>query len=290
MKVLITGSTGQVGSALQACAPAEFNLITPARNEFDLAQPDSLTAALEQICPDAILNCGSYTDVEKAESDAECARIVNAKAPGVIAAYTAKHSIPLIHISSDFVFNGKKGAPYMPGDDCDPLNSYGASKLGGEQAVRSHDADAYILRSSWIYADHGTNFVLKMLELAAARDQLSIVEDQTGTPCYAPHLAVAIWRLLAVRPASRLLHFADSGAVSRYDFAREIFRVATDLGLLKEIPELKPVGSAEFPAAALRPGYSALDSTNTEAELQITAQPWQEGLATMLRNQKPEDR
>jgi len=292
-KVLVTGSSGQVGSWLDCLygspGETEHKLLTPNSNELDLAADDAeLTTALEQIQPDAIINCAAYTQVDKAEEEADLAQRINATAPACIAAYCAAGSIPFIHVSTDFVFAGDKSSPYLPDDPTHPLSVYGQSKLDGEQLVRAANPSAYIVRTSWVYSEQGDNFVNKIIGLAERHDELSVVDDQTGTPCYAKDLAAVLWALLDTLPEQHLLHFANEGAVTRHAFAVAILEEAMHAGLLEKSPALSACSSDKFPAPARRPAYSALDSAATGRILELSGRPWREALHEMIAGKASE--
>ena len=196
MKVLITGANGQLGYALQKTAPTylaendvALQLIALTRAEFDLAQPETLVALLNQYQPDAIINAAAYTAVDKAEADQVQASITNASAVAVIACWCEAHNTPLIQVSTDFVFDGKKSSPYLPDDETNPLGVYGQTKCAGELAALDNCSSGYVVRTGWVYCEQGNNFVKTMLRLGAEREVLGVVADQVGTPTYAVNLA-----------------------------------------------------------------------------------------------------
>jgi dTDP-4-dehydrorhamnose reductase len=264
-------------------APNSAGLNTPGRNEFDLGDPSSLKEKLEKMSPARIINCGSYTNVDLAESEIAIAHSVNADAPQILAEYAARNDVPLIHISTDFVFDGKKSIPYLPSDKTNPLNVYGMSKLDGEQAILEANPDACVIRTSWIHSEYGNNFALKILDLASRHDEISVVTDQIGSPCYARNLAVAIWHILESWPVGGLYHFADSGETSRRDFAIAIIEEGAKANILERQIPVKGVTSEHFPYPAQRPAYSALDSSllSTRAGLELTT--WECGLHDMIQ-------
>ncbi len=200
----------------------------------------------------------------------------------MLAGYCADHTIPLIHISTDFVFDGKQSQPYQPDDACAPLGIYGLSKRQGEQQALALCSSATIIRTGWLYSARGNNFVKTMLRCAAEGKTLNVVDDQVGTPTYALHLAAAIWQLL-VKQAHGIFHFSDAGLASWYDFAAAIFEEAHALGLLSELPVVNPVSSDNYPTAAARPSYSVLDKTKIWALEGIEPCHWREGLRKMLK-------
>ena len=210
IKVLITGASGQLGYALQKTAPlvigAEKNrlqLIPLRRAECDLAQPESLFALLDLHQPDAVINAAAYTAVDKAETDQAQAQCVNASALAVIAHWCEQKKIPLVHVSTDFVFDGQQSTPYQIDDLTNPLGVYAKTKRAGELAALENCSSSYIVRTGWVYCEHGANFVKTMLRLGAERESLSVVADQVGTPTYAIHLAQMLWRLLERLPEQK---------------------------------------------------------------------------------------
>lgn len=293
MKVLITGANGQLGYCLQHTAPARLTdkstaleLRAVTRSEFDLARPELLAGLLDQWNPDVIINAAAYTAVDKAEQDQATATTVNADAVLALASWCESRGAQLVQVSTDFVFAGDSAAPYPINADCAPLSVYGHTKLRGEQLAMQACPSAYIVRTGWVYAEHGANFVKTMLRLGRERDQLGVVADQVGTPTYARHLADMIWRLLARRPEQRIHHFSDAGVASWYDFAAAIFEEAEALALLPKQPQLRPITTADYPTPAHRPNYSVLDKTTTWKLLEITPQHWRQALRTMLKNLK----
>lgn len=291
VKVLVTGANGQLGYAIQKTAPQilgteKLQLLPVTRESFDLAHPTSLVARLNEWRPAAIINAAAYTAVDKAEADQEQAELINATAVGVIAQWCAQHSIPLVQVSTDFVFDGKKSSPYLPEDGCNPLGVYAQTKYAGELAALEYCPSAYVVRTGWVYCEHGSNFVKTMLRLGAERDNLGVVADQVGTPTYAIHLAQMIWQLLAQRPGQKIYHFSDAGAASWYDFAVAIFDAAKAKGLLEKIPQIKPISTSDYPTPAQRPAYSVLDKQQTWSLLTIPPYHWQHALSIMLDTYK----
>ena len=289
MKVLITGANGQLGYALQKTAPAVMGiensllqLIPVTRAGFDLAQPESLLTTLDSYQPDAVINAAAYTAVDKAEGASEQAQCVNATAVGVIAQWCQKQSVPLIQISTDFVFDGKQSSPYEPNSNTNPLGVYAQTKRAGELAALENCSTSYIVRTGWVYCEHGANFVKTMLRLGKERETLGVVADQVGTPTYAINLAQVVWQLLAQRPEQKIFHFSDAGVASWYDFAVAIFAEAKLQGLLEKAPHVKPITTDDYPTPAQRPAYSVLDKQLTWGSLGITPCHWQGALSVML--------
>lgn len=289
MKVLITGANGQLGYALQKTAPgfisddkSTVQVIALTRAEFDLSQPNELAAILTSYQPDVVINAAAYTAVDKAEADQALANTVNALAVAVIAQWCEQQQIPLVQVSTDFVFDGKKSSPYLPDDRTNPLGVYAQTKYGGELAALNNCTRSYIVRTGWVYCEQGANFVKTMLRLAAERESLGVVADQVGTPTYAVNLAQMIWKLLSLRPEQKIFHFSDAGVASWYDFAVAIFNEANTQNLLTTIPQVKPIATSDYPTPAQRPAYSVLDKQQTWSLLNIAPEHWRNALSTML--------
>ena len=285
MKVLVTGISGQLGYCLSKTIPKGIEMIGVTHKEMDLSDADSIKRAWLAVSPDAVINAAAYTAVDKAEAEKEQAYTVNSEGVDVLAALAAQAGIPLIHISTDFVFDGRKSSPLGPEDKVAPLNVYGASKLEGEKAVLRH-SQHYIVRTGWVYAEHGENFVKTMLRLGGDRSELRVVVDQIGTPTYALNLAEMIWILLSQRPSIQIFHFSDAGVASWYDFAEAIFAEAEALSLIDKKPLLKPITTDEYPTPAKRPSFSVLDKSLTWSTLPVVPIHWRHALQTMLKRLK----
>jgi len=220
LTALVTGAGGQLGRELQGTSPAGWTVAALDRTALDIADTGSLRAALDRVRPAAVINAAAYTAVDKAETEAELASRSNADGPAVLAAVCAELGIRLVHISTDFVFDGAASAPYRPGDATGPLGEYGRSKLAGEQGTQAANPAALILRTGWVYSRFGNNFVKTMLRLMAERDQLNVVVDQVGTPTWARGLALTAWAGLLHEDAHGIYHWSDAGVCSWYDFGR----------------------------------------------------------------------
>jgi dTDP-4-dehydrorhamnose reductase len=282
LNVLILGANGQLGQSLRDTAPANINLLMADIAEIDIGATDQLGSALNDFAADAIINAAAYTAVDKAETEAELAQRINAEAVGILAEYCYERDLPLLHVSTDFVFSGDTTTPYKTDAPTGPLSVYGKTKLTGEQALQAANPDAYVVRSSWIYSEHGNNFVKTMLRLAATGKPLSIIHDQTGSPTYARNLAQGLWQLLAIKPAQKLLHFTDGGLTSWHDFAVAIFDESVRIGLITKMPDISPVTTADYPTPAQRPAFSGLDCRETYASLNLTQVAWRDALCDML--------
>jgi dTDP-4-dehydrorhamnose reductase len=292
MRLLLLGGTGQVGREFQALTfPKGTDVVAPARADRDLSDAAATSALIAAAPWDAVINAAAYTNVDRAESDQAAAFAVNADAPAHLAAETERHAIPLIHISTDYVFDGKKGAPYVETDAPAPLNVYGASKLAGERAVAAGNPRHVILRTSWVYSPHGHNFVKTILRLAGERDRLTIVDDQRGCPTAARAIAAAC-RDIALRCAEPekvpygLYHFTGGGEASWCEFARAIVDMAAPR--LARAPQIVPIHTIDYPTPAARPADTRLDCTAIGTAFGIKQRPWREGLqdtmAELLKN------
>ncbi|MES2302156.1 MAG: dTDP-4-dehydrorhamnose reductase [Pseudomonadota bacterium] len=282
MKALVTGVNGQVGKALLATAPEGWTCVALDRAALDLADAAAIARLVAAERPDLVLNAAAYSAVDKAESEPDLAHAINGGAPGAFSAALALTGGRLVHVSTDFVFDGTSGQGYQPGDPRDPQSVYGASKAAGELAAGE---DAIIVRTSWVYAAGGANFVRTMLRLMRERETLSVVADQIGSPTWATGLARTLWGLaLADKPG--IYHHRDAGVASWYDFAVAIAEEAAALGLLVRVPRIFPIATADYPTPARRPSFSVLDVSATRAALGDEAIHWRTNLRTMLEEEK----
>ncbi|MAI91827.1 dTDP-4-dehydrorhamnose reductase [Ponticaulis sp.] len=276
MKCLVFGANGQVGRALRTYD----GVVALSRKQADLTDFSDIALAIDTHQPDVIVNAAAYTAVDDAENDAELAYLVNAEAVGEMAAYANEAGIPLIHISTDFVFDGAKDSPYTEEDEAEPLSVYGASKLAGEALLQAHGGPHIILRVSWVFSEHGSNYVKTMLKLGAERDALKIVDDQIGGPTSAADIA-GVCMQLAARAVSEdapagIYHFAGAPDVSRADFTWEILSQA---GLRAEVTGIP---SRDFPLPAERPLNSRLDCSKLEKVFGIERPDWRKALGRVL--------
>ena len=283
MKVLLLGSNGQLGWELQRTRPDNITLTTSDFPKINFCNTGSINQCINSTRPDCIINAAAYTAVDKAEQEKDLAYRINHKAVLEIAELCRKNIISLIHISTDFIFNGRNFKPYQPDDTPDPESVYGKSKLKGEQAVRKIlDDQALIIRTAWLYSAHGNNFVKTMLKLMKEKQNLSIIDEQIGTPTWAHGLAKAIWTALK-KNIMGTFHWTDAGVASWYDFAVAIQEEGLQAGLLdKSIPILS-VPSYLFPTPAKRPMYSVLDKTSFWQAADIKPVHWRIQLRSMLR-------
>jgi dTDP-4-dehydrorhamnose reductase len=281
-KIMIAGMGGQLGFELKRSAPANIVLFAPTEADLDITSRDSVFACIEKEKPAVIVNCAAYTAVDKAESETEKAWAVNQAGPKYLAEAARQHNVLLAHISTDFVFDGSQGRPYGIEDRPKPLSVYGKSKLAGENEVMNSGAEAFIVRTAWLYSAHGNNFVKTMLRLMKERESIGVVADQIGTPTWANSLARVIWQLLD-HNARGLFHWSDAGVASWYDFAVAIQEEAFACGLLQKQIPIKPIATADYPLPATRPGFSVLDKTATCRLLGCQPDHWRSNLRKMLK-------
>lgn len=281
-KALITGVSGQVGKALLAVAPEGWTCVGLDRTALDLTDADAIARVVAAEQPDLVLNPAAYTAVDKAESEPELAYAVNAAAPAAFAKGLAATGGRLLQVSTDFVFDGKNGSAYRVDDTRNPQSVYGRSKAAGEDVPWNN---TIVVRTSWVYAAGGANFVRTMLRLMRERDELRVVADQIGCPTWATGLARTLWGLaLAGQPG--VYHHRDAGVASWYDFAVAIAEEAQALGLLAKIPRITPIATADYPTPAQRPAFSVLDVRETRALLGDEMVHWRQNLRVMLEEEK----
>lgn len=286
MRILVLGANGQVGHALmQAAWPLSAKVVGLARPDIDLVRPETITAAVAGQAPDLIVNAIAYTAVDKAESDRDTAFLVNRDGPAQLAATCAAHGVPLIHLSTDYVFDGSKAEPYTEADTVAPINVYGASKQAGEEAVRQAHRRHLILRTSWVYAEHGANFVKTMLRLGRERPELKVVADQAGAPTSADDIAAALVRIAGrIDDSSEVAwgtyHLTGRGETTWFGFAERIFvRLEQEEG---RRPVLTPIDSASYPTPARRPVNSRLDCTRIRTAFDVELPLWHDSLERVL--------
>ena len=282
IKALITGANGQLGHELLATAPADVQCVALSRADLDIADAAAVQRCLQDVQPDVVINAAAYTAVDAAESNASAAQQANAAGPGNLATACAAGGIRLIHISTDFVFDGSADCPYKPDTPPSPLGEYGRSKLAGERAVMAALPDALIIRTGWVYSAYGANFVKTMLRLMSEREELGIVADQLGTPTWARGLAELCWLGVGKPQLSGVYHWSDSGCCSWYDFALAIQEDAVELGLLETPATVRPIATADYPTPAQRPAYSVLEKSDTWRDFQHEGVDWRDQLRAML--------
>jgi dTDP-4-dehydrorhamnose reductase len=283
VKVLVTGAGGQVGRALLESAPAGVDVLAGSHQELDVADEPATVASVRRQAPDVIVNTAAYTAVDRAESEPELARLVNGAGPRHLAHAAREVGARLIHISTDFVFDGSASVPYRPDAATQPLNVYGLTKLQGEKAVlETLPERSVIVRTAWVYAPWGHNFVRTMMRVMRSSAAVRVVRDQIGTPTSARSLAETIWKLVALPQVIGVHHWTDAGVASWYDFAVAIAEEAAQLDLLPANVAVTPIATREYPTPARRPSYSVLDTTSLTS-LGIAPQHWRKHLRAVLR-------
>ena len=285
LDILLTGGDGQVGTELVRLAPAHWRITAPDERALVLSVAAGVAAAVAARPWSAVINAGAYTAVDKAESDITRAWRINALGPAALAEATARANIPLIHVSTDYVFDGQKPGYYVEGDPVGPLGVYGASKEGGEQAVRTGNPRHVIVRTAWLVSPHGTNFIKTMLRLGAERTALRVVDDQRGSPTSATDLALAL-----VAVAERLVadpdapcgdyHFVNAGEASWCEFARAIFEAAQAHG--RAAPSVEAITTADYPTPARRPANSRLATDKIRRDFAIAPRPWRAAMEEIV--------
>jgi dTDP-4-dehydrorhamnose reductase len=267
VRILLTGAGGQLGHAVRQLVTSH-ELLPRTHAELDIAEPEAVEAACEELAPELVLNAAAYTAVDGAEREPELAYRVNEAGPRTLAEATARRGVPLLHVSTDYVFDGEKGAPYVESDPVHPISVYGASKLAGEEAVRRANPRHFIVRTAWLYGPVGKNFALSIRAAAAREPSLRVVDDQWGSPSYAPHLAAALAQLIATG-AYGTHHLANTGVASRFEFAQELLEALGSKALLEPIP------TSAWPTPARRPRNTALAS---ERSTGIALPDWRAGV------------
>ena len=280
--VLVTGAGGQLGRELVLSAGSQVNCVGLDRVALDIGDPIAIDKLLREVQPQLLINAAAYTAVDKAESEPELAWKVNAQGPGHLASACAARGVRMIHVSTDFVFNGEATRPYLPDAPTSPVSEYGRGKLAGEQAVQLALPGALIVRTSWVYSRFGANFVKTMLRLMSEREELGVVCDQVGTPTWARGLAQALWAAAQRPQLQGIYHWSDAGQCSWYDFAQAIYEEGRAAGLLSKDVEIKPIPGTSYPTPAHRPAYSVLDKTSSLQDFEMQGVAWREQLRCML--------
>lgn len=269
-KILVTGANGQLGQCLQHISDSytQYEFVFADKTTMPLDNQSKMAAYINDIEPDIIINTAAYTAVDKAESESELAFVINADAIGFLGELAAEKNIRLIHISTDYVFNGEGQSPYLENHPTAPINVYGASKLKGEQLLLAANPQACIIRTSWVYSQFGNNFVKTMLRLLSSKESINVVSDQIGSPTNAIDLANAIMTMCGHDDISGIYHFANSGIISWYDFAKAIGDEINSHCVINPIP------SKDYPTPASRPHYSAMNTGKISAKLKIEVPDW----------------
>ncbi len=290
--ILLIGRNGQIGRELcDALAPMDAlssprKVVAVDRAALDLADPDSIRGAVRRIAPGLIVNAAAYTAVDKAEEEADLAMAVNAVAPGILAEEAKRLGAPLVHYSTDYVFDGSASRPYAETDATSPPGVYGRSKLAGEEAIRAVGPVHLILRTAWVYSMHGHNFLLTIRRLARERDELRIVADQRGAPSWAGEIARATAAILArggLAEKSGLYHVAAAGETTWHGFAEAIVAGMRDAGEEVRTTRVVPISTADYPTPAARPAYSVLDCSKLRETFGVTLPDWRESLSRCLQ-------
>ena len=295
MKVLLIGSTGQLGREIINSSPKEINLFTPSRIEFDLQKTQRCYEYILNLSPDWIINSGAYTNVERAETDNEIAFKVNAIGPQTLAKALNKTGGKLLHISTDYVFSGKQNFPYRTDQDTSPINSYGISKATGEKYIKNllpNNNQLNILRTSWLIGPHGENFATKILRLLKERDVVNVIYDQISSPTTTLSLSEAIWAMIKTNNQyslnnkifPKISHFSNDGVASWYDLAEIIREIGLKNGLINKPAQIKPIKSSEFQSTTERPNYSVLDTQNTKKIINLENLHWKNELSRSFEN------
>jgi dTDP-4-dehydrorhamnose reductase len=284
MRFLVTGISGQIGGEAAQSFTRLGNVIAADRNVLDLSQPHTLSARLDALKPDVIVNAAAYTAVDRAEEERDLAFTVNAESPHIMAKWAAGHGVPFVHLSTDYVFNGSGEMPWHEDDGTGPLNAYGASKLAGEQQIRETFGHHLIVRTSWIYAARGANFLRTIARLAREQEELKIVADQVGAPTSAAFVASALTKIVqthqddlptAFSRCGGLLHVAAAGHTSWHGFASAIVEGLQRRGATLEVRRILPIPSEAYPTKAVRPRNSRLDLTRLKDCFGISPPSWQ---------------
>jgi dTDP-4-dehydrorhamnose reductase len=292
MRILLTGSTGQVGWELQRslmtlgeviCAGREANSVSL---RMDLSVPETIRTVIREVKPNLIINPAAYTAVDKAEAEPELAMAVNGVAPGIIAEEAKLLDAPVIHYSTDYIFNGTQATPYTEQDIPDPQNVYGKTKLAGEKAIQAVGVPYLILRTSWVYGLRGKNFLLTMLKLSREREELKVVNDQIGAPTWSRMIAEATTHIISatrelVRDYSGVYHLTATNQTSWHGFAKTIFELDPNSSQQK-LKQLLAIPSTEYPTPAKRPAYSSLDTSKISSTFKLALPSWRESLALVL--------
>jgi len=285
MKVLIIGKSGQLASELIDTKPAGFEVLALGREDIEILTIDSISEQVKKFNPAVVINASAYTAVDNAETEIDEAYAINSVGVVNIAKVCESKKIRLIHISTDFVFDGQKNTAYTTSDKTNPISVYGDSKLAGEKAIREYHPDnSAIVRTSWLYSNHGNNFVKTMLRLMTEKNSLNVVADQIGCPTYAKELAYFIWKLTSQKSINSLYNWSDLGVASWYDFAVAIQDIAIECDKLNKKIPIKAISTQEYPTPAKRPQFSLLDST--ESHKIYPTKHWREQLKAMINKKE----
>ncbi len=284
MKSFVAGAKGMLASDLIPLLKKMGAVVEGDLPNFDITDREGIERLFGEVQPDVVINCAAYTAVDKAESEQELAFEINARGAGNIAKACSKINVPVVHISTDFVFDGEINLPYREDDETGPLSVYGASKLDGERRVREAAAEHIIIRTSWLYGQQGNHFVNTMARLASEREDMGVIFDQIGTPTYTVDLARAIITLIE-KEARGTFHFSNEGVASWYDFAYEIFQVMRNKGVPIKLKTLRPITTEDFPTPAARPKYSVMNKEKYKETTGAAIPHWKNGLLRYFEEQ-----
>jgi len=284
--ILVTGANGQVGRALRELAPnfPAYRFVFLSREDLPVHHFGAVENYFQTLRPFFCINCAAYTHVDRAEDEPDLARLVNAESAGVLAAVCNSYHAGFVHLSTDYVFDGRTTVPYREDDAVNPINVYGKTKLEGELLVVKKHPGAIVIRTSWVYAPYGKNFVRTMKRLMGERPSINVVDDQFGSPTYAPDLAACILRIISTpEKTPGIYHFSNEGIISWYEFARAI------RDILGSTCQVNPVPSTEYPVIAKRPPFSALSNDKIVSVYQVKLIPWRDSLETCLHRLKNQE-
>ncbi len=282
-KILVTGSNGQLGKELKRLAPGfpEFEFIFLSREDMPVHHFEMVRHYFSVYSPDYVINCAAYTAVDRAEAEKDRAFQINGEAVGVLAAICKERGIKLVHISTDYVFDGTASSPYREDDATNPQSVYGASKLEGEKQAQHFNPDCIIIRTSWVYSEYGKNFVKTMLKLMSEKEEISVVYDQLGSPTYAADLADAILQIIhSGKWQPGIYHYCNEGIISWYDFAVMIKK------LTGSTCKINPIPTSQYPTAAKRPAYSVLDTAKIQMVFGVKLKNWRDSLKVCMEHLK----
>jgi dTDP-4-dehydrorhamnose reductase len=282
LKILVTGKGGQLAWELEQSVSAKHQLLVLSSQELDISNTELVQQTIAEHHPDIVINAAAYTAVDKAENNKKLAHAVNEIGAKNLALSCKENGCRLLHVSTDFIFDGNKATPYQTDDQPNPINVYGASKLAGEQAIVQTLPDAVIVRTAWVYSSHGNNFVKTMLRLLTEKPALGIVYDQVGTPTWAAGLAKWLWAVVEKPEVRGIHHWTDAGVASWYDFAVAIQELGIDKGLLKHNIPISAIPASQYPTPAARPSYSVIDKTSAESAAGIQTIHWRKQLSSMM--------
>jgi dTDP-4-dehydrorhamnose reductase len=290
VSILLLGATGQVGHEIKRLLEPDFDLVMAGRDTIDLSHPKAAAQRVAALKPDVVINAAAYTAVDQAETEVALSQTINGVAPGYLATVTKQVGARLIHLSTDYVFDGSQSSPYLESNEPSPLGIYGQSKLAGERAIAANCDQYVILRTAWVYGSYGHgNFVKTMLRLGAERSKVRVVYDQIGTPTWSQDIAAVIVQFVKRLESSPrgIYHFTNSGVASWYDFAIAIFEEAEALGYPLKIEKVVPITTPEYPTPAMRPAYSVLSAEKITDFLGQRPPHWRQSLRKMLAEYIP---